>query len=104
MIIVVFVQFFASGLAQRGEDDEGFDGFLIKDIKKEISRSKRLVSHTSYPYYIPREPRIVCEDKEKAKRKKRTLNFFSTCLTFPLPLFCPWVSKDIVIKTFIRIV
>jgi len=31
-------------LAQYGEDDEGFDGFLIKDIKKEISRAKRLVS------------------------------------------------------------
>ncbi|CAH3199089.1 unnamed protein product, partial [Porites evermanni] len=35
---------FASGLAQRGEDDEGFDGFLMTDIKKEISRSRRLVS------------------------------------------------------------
>jgi len=31
-------------LAQRGEDDEGFDGFLMTDIKKEISRSRRLVS------------------------------------------------------------
>ena len=40
----VLFQFFASGLPQRGEDDEGFDGFLIKDIKKEISRSRRLVS------------------------------------------------------------
>ncbi|KAL9962985.1 hypothetical protein ACROYT_G032144 [Oculina patagonica] len=37
-----YCMFFASGLAQRGEDDEGFDGFLIQDIKKEISRSKRL--------------------------------------------------------------
>ena len=42
--LTVLFQFFASGLAQRGEDDEGFDGFLIKDIKKEISRSRRLVS------------------------------------------------------------
>jgi len=39
-----YCMFFSSGLAQRGEDDEGFDGFLIKDIKKEITRAKRLVS------------------------------------------------------------
>ena len=38
------VQFLSSGLAQRGKDDEEFDGFLIKDIKKEISRAKRLGS------------------------------------------------------------
>ena len=38
------MQFLSSGLAQRGKDDEEFDGFLIKDIKKEISRAKRLVS------------------------------------------------------------
>ncbi|XP_029195769.2 uncharacterized protein LOC114961283 [Acropora millepora] len=37
-----YCMFFSSGLAQRGEDDEGFDGFLIKDIKKEITRAKRL--------------------------------------------------------------
>ena len=38
------VQFLSSGLAQRGNDDEEFDGFLIKDMKKEISWAKRLVS------------------------------------------------------------
>lgn len=37
-----YCMFFSSGLAQHGEDDEGFDGFLIKDIKREISRAKRL--------------------------------------------------------------
>ena len=42
-LCVFSLQFFSSGLAQRGEDDEGFDGFLIKDIKKEITRAKRLV-------------------------------------------------------------
>lgn len=38
------VQFLSSGLAQKGKEDEEFDGFLIKDIKKEITRAKRLVS------------------------------------------------------------
>lgn len=49
-MIVFSVQFFSSGLAQKGEDHEGFDGFLIKDIKKEISRAKRLVSQVKYYY------------------------------------------------------
>lgn len=38
------MQFLSSGLAQKGKEDEEFDGFLIKDIKKEITRAKRLVS------------------------------------------------------------
>ncbi|XP_032226898.2 nucleolar protein dao-5 isoform X2 [Nematostella vectensis] len=33
---------FASGLAQNGGDDEGFDGFLCKDIDTELRRAKRL--------------------------------------------------------------
>jgi len=34
--------FFASGLAQNGDDNEGFDGFLPEDILKEASRGKQL--------------------------------------------------------------
>ena len=40
-----FPQFFASGLAQNGDDHEGFDGFLTNDIIKEVRRGKRLVSY-----------------------------------------------------------
>lgn len=47
LLLLCFSQFFSSGLAQHGKDNEGFDGFLIKDIKKEISRAKRLVSIAS---------------------------------------------------------
>ena len=47
------VQFLSSGLAQRGKDDEEFDGFLIKDIKKEISRAKRLVSDLDEILNVP---------------------------------------------------
>ncbi|KAK3708855.1 hypothetical protein QZH41_016277, partial [Actinostola sp. cb2023] len=34
--------FFASGLAQNGEDSEGFDGFLFDDIRTEIKRAGKL--------------------------------------------------------------
>lgn len=37
-----YCMFLSSGLAQKGKEDEEFDGFLIKDIKKEITRAKRL--------------------------------------------------------------
>ena len=47
------MQFLSSGLAQRGKDDEEFDGFLIKDIKKEISRAKRLVSDLDEILNVP---------------------------------------------------
>lgn len=33
----------SSGIWQRGEEDEGIDGFLITDIRKEIKRAARLV-------------------------------------------------------------
>lgn len=36
-----YCMFLSSGLAQKGKEDEEFDGFLIKDIKKEITRAKR---------------------------------------------------------------
>ncbi|XP_048804679.1 G2/M phase-specific E3 ubiquitin-protein ligase isoform X2 [Lagopus muta] len=33
----------SSGIWQRGEEDEGIDGFLIEDIRKEVNRAARLV-------------------------------------------------------------
>lgn len=39
----IFFQFFASGLEQKGSDEEGFDGFMPQDILIELSRGKRLV-------------------------------------------------------------
>lgn len=33
----------SSGIWQRGEEDEGVDGFLITDIRKEVNRAARLV-------------------------------------------------------------
>ena len=42
-ISIYFFQFFASGLGQNGDDDEGFDGFLMEDILKELKRTQRLV-------------------------------------------------------------
>lgn len=33
----------SSGIWQRGEDEEGFYGFLPEDIQKEINRAARLV-------------------------------------------------------------
>lgn len=33
----------SSGIWQRGEEDEGVDGFLITDIRKEVNRAAKLV-------------------------------------------------------------
>lgn len=33
----------SSGIWQRGEEDEGVDGFLIADIRKEVNRAAKLV-------------------------------------------------------------
>ncbi|OXB83909.1 UNVERIFIED_CONTAM: hypothetical protein H355_009393, partial [Colinus virginianus] len=33
----------SSGIWQRGEEDEGVDGFLIEDIRKEVNRAARLI-------------------------------------------------------------
>lgn len=33
----------SSGIWQKGEEEEGFYGFLIEDIQKEINRAARLV-------------------------------------------------------------
>lgn len=33
----------SSGIWQRGEEDEGVDGFLIADIRKEVNRASKLV-------------------------------------------------------------
>ncbi|POI31003.1 hypothetical protein CIB84_005245 [Bambusicola thoracicus] len=33
----------SSGIWQRGEENEGVDGFLIEDIRKEVNRAARLV-------------------------------------------------------------
>ena len=45
----MFLQFFASGLCQNGEDVEGFDGFLLDDIKAEKDRAKKLVGCVRIP-------------------------------------------------------
>ncbi|PKU49508.1 hypothetical protein llap_217 [Limosa lapponica baueri] len=34
----------SSGIWQRGEEDEGVDGFLIADIKKEVNRAAKLIT------------------------------------------------------------
>ena len=41
--ITIIFQFFSSGLPQEGEDNEGFDGFLIRDVLKEAQRAKKIV-------------------------------------------------------------
>lgn len=38
------LQYFAAGLLQRGQDNEGIYGFLLADIRKEVARAKKLVS------------------------------------------------------------
>ncbi|XP_066916047.1 PHD finger protein 6-like isoform X2 [Clytia hemisphaerica] len=38
-----FCLFFSSGLPQLGEDTEGFDGFLYKDIIKEAQRANKIL-------------------------------------------------------------
>lgn len=38
----------SSGIWQRGEEDEGVDGFLITDIKKEVNRAAKLVRSLWY--------------------------------------------------------
>lgn len=37
-------QLLTSNLVQNGNDDEGITGFMPKDIKAEVSRTKKLVS------------------------------------------------------------
>lgn len=45
MILFYFYwQLFSAGLPQQGEDEEGFDGFMINDIVKEYHRASRIVS------------------------------------------------------------
>ena len=43
---VICTQFFSAALPQNGKDDEGFEGFLEKDVLKEIRRAARLVRPT----------------------------------------------------------
>lgn len=37
------LQLMASGIYQRGEEEEGVHGFLVDDIIKEVNRASRLV-------------------------------------------------------------
>lgn len=39
----VYLQLLSGSLSQRGEDDEGISGFLLKDIKKEAQRAHKQV-------------------------------------------------------------
>lgn len=39
------LQLMASGIYQRGEEDEGVHGFLVDDIVKEVHRASKLVCH-----------------------------------------------------------
>jgi hypothetical protein len=39
------LQCFSSGLAQEGDEDDAYGGFLPEAIKAELSRISRLVSH-----------------------------------------------------------
>lgn len=43
MINIIF-QLLTSNLIQNGEDEEGLIGFMPKDIKSEVYRTKKLVS------------------------------------------------------------
>jgi len=47
-----YFQLFSSGLAQKGEDNEGLDGFLIEDILKECKRCNKLVNLQSVENYV----------------------------------------------------
>lgn len=39
----------SSGIWQRGKEEEGVYGFLVEDIKKEVHRASKLVSHCFVP-------------------------------------------------------
>uniref|UniRef100_A0A6I8P1T5 PHD finger protein 7 n=1 Tax=Ornithorhynchus anatinus TaxID=9258 RepID=A0A6I8P1T5_ORNAN len=48
-----FCLILSSGLPQRGEDDNGFHGFLPEDIKKEVTRaSKKQYAHSSAVHFF----------------------------------------------------
>lgn len=38
----------SSGIWQRGKEEEGVYGFLIEDIRKEVTRASKLVSKLLY--------------------------------------------------------
>lgn len=40
----------SSGIWQRGKEEEEVYGFLVEDIKKEVQRASKLVSHCFIPY------------------------------------------------------
>ena len=44
--VLVSFQLFSSALVQRGKDKQGIMGFMVPDIKSEITRGRRLVSWT----------------------------------------------------------
>lgn len=41
----------SSGIWQRGKEEEGVYGFLIEDIRKEVTRASKLVSKLLYSLY-----------------------------------------------------
>ena len=41
--VISIFQFFSAGLPQKGEDNEGFDGYLLEDIMKEARRAFTIV-------------------------------------------------------------
>ncbi|XP_019477378.1 PHD finger protein 7-like [Meleagris gallopavo] len=43
----------ASGLYQRGADDEGFFGFLFPDIEQELQRVAQKVNRATCPHLVP---------------------------------------------------
>lgn len=50
----------SSGIWQRGEEDEGVNGFLITDIRKEVKRAAKLVRNMSLGSYKGKKVTFKC--------------------------------------------
>ena len=46
-MMITLLQFFSAGLPQNGDDDEGFDGYILEDVLKEARRAVNIVR---FPY------------------------------------------------------
>lgn len=78
--------FFASGLCQRGKENEGFSGFLLPDIEQELHRGKKLMCS----YCRKRGATIGCVEVKCKKsfhlpcglKQKSVHQFFGTFKSF----------------------